>query len=156
MRHILIIFYFFTLSTIVQAQQVLKIKFDKLDSLLHTDNDTTYVINFWATWCKPCVEELPVFEKLNTASLGKKTKVILITLDMSKEYNSALIPFLKKNHIQSCVWMLDAVHANDWIDKVSDAWSGAIPATLIYASKRKRFFEKSFTYPELIDTMKQP
>jgi len=94
-------------------------------------NDTTYVINFWATWCAPCVKELPYFEKLNQKYTDKKVKVILVSQDFSKQLEKKLKPFLEKNKLQSEVLVLIDPDANSWIDKVNPAWSGAIPATVI-------------------------
>ncbi len=149
MRKLLLSVFFFSAFGVLKAQEVRKINFSSLDAILHSENDTTYVINFWATWCKPCVEELPAFEKLNAESKGKKIKFILISMDMQKEIDAKLKPFIAKNDMHSTIWWLNAVDANDWIDKVSTEWSGAVPATVIYKNKKKRFFEKSFSYEEL-------
>ncbi len=56
-------------------------KFEDFEYLLEKDNDTTYVINFWATWCLPCVKELPEFEEINQHFKDKKFKMILVSLD---------------------------------------------------------------------------
>ena len=149
MRILFLSLFFFNTLGVLKAQDVHQINFNSLDAVLRSENDTTYVINFWATWCKPCVEELPAFEKLNTESKGKKIKVILISMDMQREIDTKLKPFILKNNMHSTIWWLSAVNANDWIDKVSADWSGAVPATIIYKNQKKRFFEKSFTYDEL-------
>ncbi|WP_037373265.1 TlpA family protein disulfide reductase [Salinimicrobium xinjiangense] len=116
---------------------------------LQQKNDTTYIINFWATWCKPCVKELPVFEKVNEQYKDRKVKVVLASLDFPDKLQNQVIPFVKKFDLQSKVVLLDDPDANSWIPKVSEEWSGAIPATIIYNSKELRFFEGSFTYEEL-------
>ena len=39
------------------------------------------VVNFWATWCGPCIRELPSLDRLNTALDGEKAQVVLISQD---------------------------------------------------------------------------
>lgn len=123
--------------------------FDKLEYFLNRQTDTTYVVNFWATWCVPCVQELPHFEKLNADYKDKKVKVLLVSLDMHKMVESKLIPFIKEKNLQSDVVLLRDPDANRWIAKVDKNWSGAIPATVIYRNNARKFYEKAFTYEEL-------
>lgn len=124
-------------------------EFSGLEYYLHQNNDTTYVVNFWATWCVPCVAELPNFEKINAKYKQDKIKVILVSLDMAKMIETKLLPFIKDKQIKSQVLLLRDPDADSWIPKVDPAWSGAIPATVIYNKHSRRFYEKSFTYDEL-------
>lgn len=118
-------------------------------ALQQKNNDTTYVVNFWATWCKPCIKELPYFDSLETKYAGKKIKVLLVSLDFKRNYKTALLPYLQKHNVQSSVVLLYEPDANAWIDKVSNSWSGAIPATLIFKNDRREFYEKDFHSHEL-------
>lgn len=119
------------------------------EKILQKNNDTIYVVNFWATWCKPCVKELPYFERINKEYADKKVKVILASLDFPNKVQSQVVPFIKKNKLHSEIVLLDDADANSWIPKVSEKWSGAIPATVIYKNDSRAFYEKSFTYEEL-------
>lgn len=123
--------------------------YSTLEPLLNKKNDTTYVINFWATWCKPCVEELPAFEKLNELYAHKKVAVILVSLDFPNQIESRVIPFIKENNLKSKVIAMVDTNQNFWIPKIDTSWSGAIPATLIYNKNKRMFYEQSFTYNEL-------
>ena len=123
---------------------VLYESFEDFQPWLLKNNDTTYIINFWATWCKPCVAELPVFEALNAKVQDDKVKVILCSLDFPNAIESSLYPFVEKHDLQSQVVVLLDGKTNRWIDKVSPEWSGAIPATYIYKKDKKLFLEKSF------------
>jgi thiol-disulfide isomerase/thioredoxin len=116
---------------------------------LQQKNDTTYIVNFWATWCKPCIEELPAFEKINQEYSEQKVKVVLTSLDFPERLEKQVIPFIKKYDLRSEVVLLDDPDANSWIPKVSEEWSGAIPATIIYNQHERVFYERSFTYDEL-------
>ena len=119
-------------------------RFEDLAPIFAQQNDTTYVINFWATWCAPCVKELPYFEALTEKYAAQKVKVILVSLDFSKQLETKLKPFLAENNLQSEVLVLIDPDANTWVDKVNPAWSGAIPATVVYKGDKNKFYEKSF------------
>lgn len=128
--------------------------FAEYKPLLNMEDEKVYVINFWATWCKPCVKELPAFEAIQENYGSKGVKVILTSLDFSASLESHVQPFIKKNHITSMVVLLDDVDSNSWIPKVNKDWSGAIPATLIYNNEKRKFYERSFTYNELETELK--
>ncbi|WP_338731208.1 TlpA family protein disulfide reductase [Mangrovimonas cancribranchiae] len=128
--------------------------FKGLEKMLSTQSDTTYVVNFWATWCKPCVKELPYFEKLRSNYKDKNVELLLVSLDFPAKYESKLKPFIKEHNLKSKVVALDDPGMNTWIPKVNENWSGAIPATLIFNKTERKFFEKSFTYDELETELK--
>jgi thiol-disulfide isomerase/thioredoxin len=123
--------------------------FESFKPLLSMQNDTLYVINFWATWCTPCVKELPHFEKITQKYKNKKVKVILVSLDFKNQLNEVLFPFLQKKQLQSKVILLSDSNADYWINQVSKDWTGAIPATIIRRNKEFSFYEKSFEFNEL-------
>ena len=122
--------------------------FEQLQNFLQADQDQTYVVNFWATWCKPCIKELPYFEDLQFKYKGD-IKVILVSLDFPSKLDSQLIPFITEKNIQLQVILLDDPYENEWIPKIDSTWSGALPATLILNSTKRKFFEQSFTQEEL-------
>lgn len=123
--------------------------FDGLEPLLHREDNTIYVLNFWATWCTPCVKELPNFEKLAAAGRPEGVQVILVNLDMPGMWESHLIPFVREHKLTAHVVVLDDPRQNDWIPRVDEGWSGTIPATLIYRRGKRRFYQQPFTYEEL-------
>lgn len=129
--------------------------FNGFKEFLNKKDDKIYVINFWATWCAPCVKELPYFEKLLQEYKGKGVEVILVSLDFPHLYESKLKPFILKNNLKSKVIALDDANENVWINKIDASWSGSIPATIIYNKDKSKFFERSFTYDELEKEVKQ-
>lgn len=118
--------------------------YDEFEGILQLNNDTTYVINFWATWCAPCIKELPYFEELNNSNEDKLIKVILVSLDFKNQLESRLRPFVEKHQLSSDVVHLADAKVNSWIDRVDPSWSGSIPATYIYKGEKKKFIEKEF------------
>ena len=124
------------------------------EAVLSKKNDTTYVVNFWATWCKPCVKELPAFERLHSDYAKEPVKVVLVSLDFPDKLEPAVVPFLKKNDIKSTVVLLDDADANSWIPAISKEWSGAIPATVMISGDQQKFYERSFTFEELETELK--
>ncbi|MCC6583912.1 MAG: redoxin domain-containing protein [Chitinophagales bacterium] len=104
-------------------------------------NDTLYVVNFWATWCKPCVTELPFFEQTAQAFSQQPVKIILVSQD-AKTRAVQVNEFLKKNNYTSEAFILSAGNPNVWIDKIDSNWSGTIPVTLFYKNGMKVYFHE--------------
>jgi thiol-disulfide isomerase/thioredoxin len=134
------------------AQQVTVVKWPEVQKILTQKSDTTYIVNFWATWCKPCIAELPSFEQVQQNFKGQNVQVLLISMDFAKELNTRVIPFINQRKIKSKVWLLNEPDANSWIDKVNPEWSGAIPATVIVNNykNKKVFFEQKLEYSRLV------
>jgi thiol-disulfide isomerase/thioredoxin len=146
---------FFTLSLLSASGyfgsfQVLDFK--EFEPRLHQNNDTTYVINFWATWCVPCRKEMPDFERINVEYKDKKVKVLLVNLDFPDNLGKSLVPFVRQNNIQSEIVVLDDPDSNFWINRINSSWNGNIPATLIYNSHYREFFAGMMHY-ELLDSI---
>lgn len=135
----------------VAAQDILLIKADQIARWKDPANDTVFVINFWATWCKPCIEELPAFEKITAEFAGRPVQVVLVCTDFKRDLDKRVKPFVQKKKLRSRVVFLDESNPNNFINLISPDWTGAIPATLIVAKGRgvERFFERQLTYPEL-------
>ncbi|MFT5819198.1 MAG: thiol-disulfide isomerase/thioredoxin [Crocinitomix sp.] len=121
--------------------------FENFKPFLEQKNNKIYVVNFWATWCIPCVAELPYFEQLGEEY--PDIEVILVSLDFPKKIKENLIPFIQKNNLHSEVILLDEPDANKWIPQIDSTWSGAIPATIIYKNDKSQFYEQSFNFVEL-------
>ena len=140
-------------SFVFEGDKPRLIKADELMARIRNSSDTTYVINFWATWCSPCVKELPDFEKLNENYKDKKVKVLLVSIDFASDYESKLLPFVEKKKLRSEVMLLDESKPNDFIDKINRRWSRSIPATMIVNGQEKYsdFFEREITY-EFLET----
>lgn len=133
------------------SQSVSVIQLPALEKLLATPGDTTYLINFWATWCQPCLEELPYLEEFNAKHAKDKVKVILISLDFASKLETKVKPLVQKKRLRSTVLLLNEPDQNAWIDKVDSQWSGAIPFTIMFNNDRKKrnTFEKAFSKAEL-------
>jgi len=128
-----------------------------LASRINAKNDTTYIVSFWATWCGPCVQELPSFEKINDEFGKKKVKVILVSMDFASEYDSKLVPFLEKKNLSSEVLWLNESRPNEFIDKINPKWQGSIPATMIISSKKSlnELYEEQVNYELLVSKLKE-
>jgi len=143
----------FTLfSTQLFAQQA-KINAVTADQLMKrvSGKDTVYVVNFWATWCSPCVKELPVFDTVQTKYAHQPVKVLLVSFDFKDEYKEKLPAFIKKKHpLPEIVWFSET-NANEFIPKIDNRWGGALPATIVFRKGRTtQFTESTVTLKEVM------
>jgi thiol-disulfide isomerase/thioredoxin len=137
---------------LVHSQQVNAVyKIADLLKRMDKKNDTIYVLNFWATWCVPCVKELPDIDSFAIRHKNEKVKVLLVSLDFKDELEKKVNPFLKKNNYKTECVLLDEVNGNDFIDKIDKRWTGSIPSTYMTKNKRTKtaFIEKKIGKEEL-------
>ena len=139
----LIAFSVFFLSFSVKAQDLITFQnFDELNAYIQNNSEKPLVVNFWATWCAPCVKELPYFQKLHQEN--PNIKVVTVSLDFEKQVESKLKPFLKKKNYSFVTTYMADKKFNNWISKVDENWSGAIPATWIINGNKGVFVEQEF------------
>jgi thiol-disulfide isomerase/thioredoxin len=131
------------------AQHASVVKIDRLEAIIEAESDQIQIINFWATWCAPCVKELPLFEALN-AKNDPLVKVVLINLDFVDKLDQ-VNAFINRKNIKSEVLLLDEIDYNSWIDRVDKSWGGAIPATLFINQKtgQRKFVDKELKEGDL-------
>ena len=104
----------------------------KLTNLISENKGNALVVNVWATWCVPCVEEMPALIKLTDSYASENVKVIGISIDYPEEIQSKILPFIKKNKINFPIYVNDFKNDEALINYLNKEWSGAIPATFIY------------------------
>lgn len=111
--------------------------YEDFESHVREYASSTVVINFWATYCGPCVKEIPYFDSLQQKYANQNVKVILVSLDFRHHIEERLMPFLKKNHLSTEVVVLADQDADSWVSKVSSDWDGGLPFTLVLKQGKK-------------------
>lgn len=148
-----LIVYIFTACQTHNNEQVIQVvNYETLQNIVNPTHDVLTLVNFWATWCLPCVEELPDFMAANkNYEKNTKFKMILVNLDKVSDLETKVKPFITKNNITTDVYLLDDnKRMNEWIPSFDNNWSGAIPATILYKNGKKiAFIEGSLTKIEL-------
>jgi thiol-disulfide isomerase/thioredoxin len=134
------------ICTSVGAQQIPAYSADSI--IAHTSSkDTLYIINFWATWCAPCVHELPEFNKLQKRYAGMPVKILMVSLDFKEDYPYKLARFMERQKLTPEVAWLSDTDPNVFIPKIDNSWQGSIPATvMVHPGKQfKKFIEGTIT-----------
>jgi len=143
------------ISIYSQQSSVSRLNFDEFVHYLEKRNDSVYVINFWATWCGPCRQEMPDLEQISRNYAGHKVKILLVSLDLPSMLEKSLIPYIRDHNISSQVVLLDDPDANSWIDKIDPSWSGGIPATLVYSKTNRIFYGEKINYDIIDHTLRE-
>ena len=145
----LIVGFIMALYNTGSAQAVRLVNTQDLQTRFKAGRDTVYIVNFWATWCKPCIQELPYFEKFSSEHKSRPVKVLLVNVDAKSKLESSVKPFIKRNGLKNEVLFLNESAYQSKIDK---SWNGALPATLFVNEKtgKRKFNARALTYNELI------
>lgn len=143
MRKPSIIFVLIVFSLGCYGQSPQEIKLKDLQALMSKPTERIQVINFWATWCAPCVKELPLFEKLKSDNMD--VDITLVSMDYDLDPDPAKVKrFIARKKLQNKVLILAETDPNSWIDKIDKNWSGALPATIVVNTKtgKRRLVQK--------------
>ncbi len=137
------------------GQSVSLLKLSDLEAKLQRGGDVMFVVNFWATWCAPCVKELPHFQEIHDKYGSSGVKVMLISLDSRNTLETKVKPFVSRTGITADFFLLDEANQQEYIDRVDASWSGALPATLIVNPRKgkKIFREGELSYSQLEEAL---
>ena len=138
------------------AQEIRAVKATELEKII-SETDRPLVINLWATWCVPCIEEIPYFlEEIKKHNQGVRSttdsiRLILVSLDGKENYPKQLRNFVNKRKFTTEIFWLDETNADYFCPKIDPKWSGVIPATLFVNPKKgyRNFVEEQLS-PEAL------
>lgn len=131
------------ITSVAFTQEIKKVKIEDVVKMIDTSS-SPIIVNFWASWCQPCIHEIPWFEKAVAELKDKNVKILLVSLDFAPDYkNNTLRSFVKKQGYTSQVVWLDETNADKFCPKIDTAWDGSIPVTLMVNNKKHyhQFFE---------------
>lgn len=143
MKHTILVIALFICCQQAEAQGIRKVKIEDVVKMIDTST-TPLLVNFWASWCAPCIKEIPWFEKAVAEQRATGIRMILVSLDFAADYKKkTLHQFVKKNRYASTVVWLDETNADRFCPPIDSAWGGSIPATLFVNNKTgyRKFFE---------------
>jgi len=154
MRFLILTISIFLLNLNAFSQSVESINLKSLEERFKNGKDSTFVVNFWATWCLPCRKELPAFEKLAKETTDPKLKIILLSLDLPSKQRAVDL-FVQKYNLTNKVYILNENISGDYLSRIQNGWKGSIPATLIVNEEKKirRFYTGKMTYSDLLKNL---
>lgn len=137
------------------GQTIQKVKITDLEKTIK-ESKTPLIVNFWATWCMPCIEEIPYFQEQVKKHEKDSVKLILVSLDFREDFPDKVSSFIKKRKFTATVAWLDETKADYFCPIIDPKWSGAIPASLFINNKTgfRKFFEKQLSEEELKNAIK--
>ena len=150
MKKILLIFAAIFLAFSSHAQSIPKWKITDVEDFIKK-SETPVIVNFWATYCIPCIEEIPYFQELVKKYENKGVKLLLISLDFENFYPTRIKKFADKQKFTAPIVWLDETNADYFCPKIDSAWSGVMPATLFVNNKSgfRCFFEEQIPRDQL-------
>lgn len=148
-KSLLVCFFLFSV-TIISAQEIKKVKITEVEKII-AESKTPLIVNMWATWCVPCVEELPDFIKEAKEHSKDSLQLLLVSLDFKESFPEKMKSFMKKKELKHPSLWLDESNADYFCPKIDPKWSGAIPATLFINNKTgyRKFIEEQISHEEL-------
>lgn len=115
--------------------------------------DSVYVVNFWATWCKPCVQEMPDLWEETEKFKNKKVRLVPISLNFPEEAQTKVVPFIEKNFPEKKFYILNQILQSEDISGISSEWGGGIPFTMILYKGKKHTYERKLRKRELEEVL---
>jgi thiol-disulfide isomerase/thioredoxin len=147
MKKISLIIFSLFVYFFIKAQSIPAWKITDVANYYNKKNDSIYIINFWATFCKPCVAEIPYLQSITKKYAGQKVKLLLVSLDLPAFYPRKIESFAKKNNFTADIVWLNESDADHFCPVIDKKWSGSMPATIFVnaATGYKKFIESGMS-----------
>ena len=153
MKRFLMLLAFSFICFFAKTQTVISCTLTELENTISSNDSELLVINFWATYCKPCVAEIP--DLIRVCNKQKNVKLLLVSLDDKSMFPKKLNRFVQKHHFKTNLLWLNETDANYFCPKIDPSWNGTIPATLIIDKKngKRLFVESEMSFEEIKDAV---
>jgi thiol-disulfide isomerase/thioredoxin len=132
------------------GQSIPKWKIGELEEYI-SKSEQPVIINFWATYCAPCIKEIPYFQEMVKKYESSGAKLLLVSLDFEETYPAKIRSFAKKRNFTAPIVWLDETNADYFCPKIDARWSGVMPATLFVNNKTgfRSFYEEEIPKEKL-------
>ncbi len=116
--------------------KVEKITFPELEQIMHRDSGKVVFVNLWATWCKPCMVEMPALLRLKKTFSKKKFTLILLSTDDADDLERDVRPMLRKMGVGFTTYIVKD-SPEPFMIAMNPKWNGAIglPMTYVYDTR---------------------
>ena len=148
-RKFIIIFLLF-LAASTDAQNIKEVKIADLEKII-AESKTPLIVTFWATWCGPCIQEIPYFLEEVKDHKKDSLAILLVSLDFKEAFPKTIASFADKRKMKAPIVWLNETNADYFCPKIDAKWSGAIPATLFINNKKgyRKFVEEQISHETL-------
>ena len=134
---------FLFVGTLLRAQEVKSVKITELEKTI-AESKTPLIINFWATFCVPCLQEIPYFQEIAGQYKSKDVSIVFVSLDMKKDFPVKVNDMAKRLKLIYPVVWLNETNADYFCPKIDTSWTGGMPSSLFVnnATGYHKFFEE--------------
>jgi thiol-disulfide isomerase/thioredoxin len=146
MKKILVLMVVLLVGLVGMGQSIKKMKIGEVDTYIKKSKHPV-VVSFWATWCAPCVEEIPWLQEAVENHKGDSVELILISLDYANLYPKKINEFIKEKKFRATSWWLNETNADLFCPVIDAKWDGSIPVTLLVNNKTgyRKFVNRQMT-----------
>jgi thiol-disulfide isomerase/thioredoxin len=129
-----------------RAQEIRRFTLTELEEYIR-QCDHPLIVNFWATYCAPCLKEIPYLQSTVQQYKDQAVELLLVSLDPSRWYPARITAFAQKTNIVAGLAWLDETNAGYFCPRIDKKWSGGIPASLFINNKThfRQFFDRQLT-----------
>jgi len=134
----------------LNAQEIKAIKVTELAKAIR-ESKTPLVINFWATFCVPCIQEMPYFQEMTKKYESKNVALMFVSLDLREAYPTKVNAMANKLKLTSPVVWLNETNADYFCPLIDSSWSGGMPSSLFVNNSTgyHKFFEDQLSREKL-------
>lgn len=113
-------------------------EFKEFEDLMASEKGNVVLVNIWATWCKPCVHEMPMLEKLHQNYNGKGIKIVTLSIDEVAKADSLVIPFWEEKNFSMDNYLIAHQDPGAFVNKIDPLWIGLLPTSFIFDADGKK------------------